>query len=88
MDDYKEAHEIAGLRELLGFNKQPLIPQYFGSFDQRLLASTLDWFFVAGGCIILAFIVIFIAHVTDWFGDNTAIRIAIPFSLLCDYPVS
>ena len=39
MDDYKEAHEIAELRDLLGFRKQPLIPQYFGSFDQRLLAS-------------------------------------------------
>jgi hypothetical protein len=32
MDDYKEAHEIAELRRLLGFRQQPLIPQYFGSF--------------------------------------------------------
>src|SRR5258708_6561751 len=75
MDDYKEAHEIAGLRELLGFSKQSVIPQYFGGFDQRLMASALDWFFVAGACIILAFIFIFIAHITVWFADNMAIRI-------------
>src|ERR1700761_3969326 len=55
MDDYKEAHEVDELRELLGFSKQALIPQYFGSFDQRLLASVLDWFFVSGICILIAF---------------------------------
>jgi len=57
MDDYKEAHEIAELRELLGFSKQTLVPQYFGNFDQRLMAAALDWFFVSGACIIIAFVV-------------------------------
>jgi uncharacterized RDD family membrane protein YckC len=87
MDDFKEAHEVAELRGLLGFSKQPLIPQYFGSFDQRLMASALDWFFVTGMCVILAFVFIFIAHVTDWFADNTAVRMTIPFSLLVIIPL-
>ena len=46
MDDYKEAHEFAELRELLGFNYQQTAPQYFASFDQRLLASVIDLFFI------------------------------------------
>ena len=57
MNDYKEAHEIPELRQLLGFSKQALIPQYYGSFDQRLLASALDWFFVSGVCILATFAV-------------------------------
>jgi uncharacterized RDD family membrane protein YckC len=56
MDDYKEAHEIAALRELFGFTKPVIMPQYFAGFDQRLLASALDWFFVAGVCIVISFI--------------------------------
>jgi uncharacterized RDD family membrane protein YckC len=80
MDDYKEAHEVAELRELLGFSKQALIPQYFGSFDQRLLASTLDWFFVSGVCILLAFMVVL-------FTDNKAIRLSAAFGLLIIIPV-
>jgi len=55
MDDFKEAHEIAELRQFLGIHQQALIPQYFASFDQRLLASALDWFFVSGACIVVAF---------------------------------
>ena len=39
MDDYKEAHAIPELRELLGFSYQKTAPQYFAAFDQRLLAS-------------------------------------------------
>lgn len=51
MDDYKEAHEFPELRALLGFAFQHTAPQYFASFDQRLLASFIDFFF-----IILAYI--------------------------------
>jgi uncharacterized RDD family membrane protein YckC len=46
MDDYKEAHEFLELRVLLGFNHQQTAPQYFASFDQRLLASVIDFFFM------------------------------------------
>lgn len=46
MDDYKEAHEFPELRELLGFRFQQTAPQYFASFDQRLLASAIDYFFI------------------------------------------
>lgn len=44
MDDYKEAHEFPELRALFGFNYQQTAPQYFASFDQRLLASVIDYF--------------------------------------------
>nr|WP_121274110.1 RDD family protein [Pedobacter schmidteae] len=47
MDDYKEAHELPELRELLGFVHQVTAPQYFASFDQRLLAAAIDYFMLA-----------------------------------------
>lgn len=53
MDDYKEAHEFPELRELLGFTYQKTAPQYFASFDQRLLASVIDYFFLTIGYVIL-----------------------------------
>ncbi len=80
MDDYKEAHEIAELRQHLGFSQQPIIPQYFGSFDQRLLAAALDWFFVAGVCIIIAF-------AASLFVDNKEVQLIIAFSSLGAIPV-
>jgi len=46
MDDYKEAHAIPELRELLGFSFQTTAPQYFAAFDQRLLASVIDHFLI------------------------------------------
>jgi uncharacterized RDD family membrane protein YckC len=81
MDDYKEAHELVELREFLGFSKQPVIPQYFGSFDQRLLASALDWFFVSGVCILI----IFIASI---FVDDRELRLSLAFSLLVIIPLA
>lgn len=80
MDDYKEAHEIAELRELLGFKKQSVIPQYFGSFDQRLMAVAIDWFFVWGACIIVAFALVL-------FVNDAATRTVIAFSTLVVAPV-
>ena len=80
MDDYKEAHEVAELRELLHFAKPHVSPQYFASFDQRLLSSALDWFFVCGTFIILTFIAIV-------FVDETT-RIIIAFSMLAIVPVA
>ncbi len=62
MDDYKEAHDVPELRQLLGFKKPPVIPQYFGSFDQRLLAAVIDWLIVTGVCVIP---VLFIVLITD-----------------------
>jgi len=58
MDDYKEAHEIAELRELFHFAKRSVVPQYFAGFDQRWMASALDWLFVGGIFIVLAFIAV------------------------------
>jgi uncharacterized RDD family membrane protein YckC len=53
MDDYKEAHEFPELRELLGFRFQKTAPQYFASFDQRLLASIIDYFFITTAYVLI-----------------------------------
>jgi len=79
MDDYKEAHEVAELRHLFGFQKQALL-QYFGSFDQRLMASALDWFFVSGACVLMAFVV-------SLFVSDQSVRLIIAFSLLAIIPL-
>lgn len=46
MDDYKEAHELLELRELFGFAVPKFTPQYFASFDQRLMAWAIDYFLI------------------------------------------
>jgi len=56
MDDYKEAHAMEELRELLGFTYQKTAPQYFASFDQRLLASVIDHFMIFGIYIVIILI--------------------------------
>ncbi len=66
MDDYKEAHEFPELRELLGFTYQKTAPQYFASFDQRLLASAIDYFFLTIGYLLLVLLVyVFIEEKTQ-----------------------
>ena len=75
MDDYKEAHEIAELRQLFGFSKQALPLQYFAGFDQRMLASAIDWFIVSGGFILLAFVGIILI-------DDKLLRIYVALGLL------
>src|ERR1700761_6052145 len=81
MDDYKEAHEIAELRQLFHFAKQTVIPQYFAGPDQRLLASALDWFIVSGFFIIIAFTAIL--FITD-----RELRLLIFFGLLVIIPIT
>ena len=72
MDDYKEAHEVEQLRGLLGFSKQHLAPQYFAGFDQRWMASALDWFMVL--LVIIFFGVIALLSTSD---KSTQIMIAL-----------
>ena len=79
MDDYKQAHEVAELREILGFKKQVLL-QYFGSFDQRLLASAIDAFIVSGICILVVF-------VASLFISSNIFNLALLFSLLLIIPL-
>lgn len=77
MDDYKEAHEFAELRELLGFSYQRTAPQYFASFDQRLMASAIDYFMLA--CVYV--LVVFVSYL---FVENKLFRIG---SLLLFVPI-
>ncbi len=61
MDDYKEAHEIPELCELLGIRAQVRKPQYFASLDVRLLAIIIDYFLIfAIYCVLATIAVLFI----------------------------
>lgn len=46
MDDFKQAHDFPELRDLFGFAQQKTAPQYYASFDLRLLASVIDHFII------------------------------------------
>ena len=81
MDDYKEAHEFEELRRLFGFRHQQTSPQYFASFDQRLIASVIDYFFLLIGYVIfMLFIFIFIGEKTE--------RMIVAVSLLPIIPIA
>jgi len=80
MDDYKEAHEVAELRALFGFKPRALI-QYYGSFDQRLTASALDWLFISGVCIIIALVIALCI-------DDKTLRLPIALSLFITIPLA
>ena len=81
MPDYKEAHEIAELRQIFRFRERTVVPQYFAGLDQRLLASALDLFIISGVFIIPAFVaVLFIA--------DSATRIMIAVSLFLIIPTA
>jgi uncharacterized RDD family membrane protein YckC len=81
MSDYKEAHELAELRAIFHFENKSVVPQYFAGFDQRWMASALDWFFVGGVFIIAAFIAVLFVS------DKTA-RLSIAFGILALIPVT
>ena len=81
MIDYKEAHEIAELREVFHFAEQPIIPQYFAGFDQRWMASALDWVFVGGGFLIAASVAVLVIQ------DKSA-RLFIAFGILGLIPLT
>jgi uncharacterized RDD family membrane protein YckC len=81
MVDYKEAHEIAELRELFHFAERSVVPQYFAGFDQRWMASALDWFFVGGGFIVLAFLAAYTV-------EGKSARLVIALSILAVVPVA
>jgi uncharacterized RDD family membrane protein YckC len=88
MDDYKEAHEIAALRQLFGFSRQPLPMQYFGSFDQRATAAVIDWLIVLAAFVLAAFVVMLILLVTLPGDDNKMIRIGITIGIVALTPIA
>ena len=88
MDDYKEAHEVAELRQLFGFKKQPQPLQYFGSFDQRLLAAVVDWLIVSGVFIIVAFIIAIIMMIVLPQDESKVLRIAVSVVIVSFIPIA
>jgi len=80
MDDYKEAHEFPELCTLLGFSFQQTAPQYFASFDQRLLASVIDYF-------VLSLFYIFLLLLSFLFIEDKAARISLGVLLLPVIPL-
>ncbi|MFD0793257.1 RDD family protein [Mucilaginibacter litoreus] len=87
MPDYKEAHEIAALRQLFGFAKRPLPLQYFGSFDQRAIASAIDWLLIFGVLILIAFMAMLLLFVILPGDDNKNIRLAITIGIVALTPL-
>ncbi|RWY55593.1 RDD family protein [Mucilaginibacter gilvus] len=82
MDDYKEVHEVAELRQLFGFSRQPLPMQYFGSFDQRATASVVDWFIVLAVFVLAAFVVMLFSLLALPGEENKVIRIGISVAIV------
>jgi uncharacterized RDD family membrane protein YckC len=80
MEDYKEAHEFPELRELLGFRFQQTAPQYFASFDQRLLAAVIDYF-------LLTMVYVLILLIAFLFVKESQQRISMAVALLPAIPV-
>ncbi len=83
MYDYKEAHEFEELRELLGFKPQQTAPQYFASFDQRLLASVIDYFFLV--MIYLALALISFAFIATKTERIAALLFGLPLVLFAKF---
>jgi len=81
MDDYKEAHEVPEICELLGIKTHVREPQYFASLDVRLLAVIIDYFIIfAIYCLIATIVVLFI--------DEKQLRIIVSLAGLAVIPVS
>lgn len=53
MVDYKQAHEIEEIRNLINLKPEFTTPQYFASFDLRLLAAATDWFIIVAAILII-----------------------------------
>ncbi|MEB0248510.1 MULTISPECIES: RDD family protein [unclassified Mucilaginibacter] len=88
MDDYKEAHEIAALRQLFGFKRQPLPMQYFGSFDQRAIAAVIDWLIVLAVFVLAAFVVMLILLLALPGSENQVLRIGITIGIVALTPIA
>ncbi|MFC4212859.1 RDD family protein [Pedobacter lithocola] len=78
MDDYKEAHAIVELRELLGFSYQKTAPQYFAAFDLRLLASVIDHFLI----FVVYCIIILVSFIAIESKDQRMMAFLVPFPLI------
>ncbi len=81
MDDYKEAHEIPQIRELLGFKHRVALPQYYATLDLRILASVIDYLLITAAYSFLLVIIIS-------FTSSQFIKIAITISGLLLIPVT
>ncbi|WP_412466014.1 RDD family protein [Pedobacter sp. KLB.chiD] len=78
MDDFKEAHAIPEMRELLGFTYQKTAPQYFAAFDQRLLASVIDHFMIFG----FYTVIILTSYIYIEDKDQRIMAFLVPFPLI------
>lgn len=81
MSDYKEAHEIPELCELLGFKLTRAEAQYFASPDVRLLAALIDY-----GIIVTFYLVIVLVVVS--FIETQYLKVAITLSFLPVIPLA
>ncbi|MDP2336627.1 MAG: RDD family protein [Bacteroidota bacterium] len=81
MDDYKEAHDVPELCDLLGIKRHIREPQYFASLDIRLLAVIIDYFIIFAIYCVIAMMVVF-------FIDEKQLRIVVSLAGLAIIPIS
>lgn len=81
LDDYKEAHEISELRELLGFKKELIQPQYFATLDVRLVAWLIDYLLIWAIYVGLSLFIIYFLI------DDRKLKIIISFASIVLIPL-
>lgn len=81
LDDYKEAHELAELRELFGFKKELIQPQYYASLDVRLVAWLIDYLLIWAIYVALSLFIIYFLI------DDRKLKIIISFASIVLIPI-
>lgn len=81
LDDYKEAHELTELRELFGFKKELIQPQYYASLDVRLVAWLIDYLLIWAIYVGLSLFIIYFLI------DDRKLKIIISFASIVLIPI-
>jgi uncharacterized RDD family membrane protein YckC len=81
LDDYKEAHELTELRELFGFKKELIQPQYYASLDVRLVAWLIDYLLIWAIYVGLSLFIIY------FLVDDRKLKIIISFASIVLIPI-
>ena len=81
MDDYKEAQELVEVCKILDFEHIVVMPQYFGSLDQRLLAVAIDY-------LLLTLMYAIVALVGVWYFSEQDLGETITISSAFLIPIS
>jgi uncharacterized RDD family membrane protein YckC len=82
MIDYKEAHELPELRSFFGFRFEQVVPQYFASFDQRVVADIIDYLMVLIGYLLLMAVIYLVVSLNVFRATAIILVIFVPLGRL------